>query len=326
MSKRVSAKTKAGSSSEPARPGWWRWLFRWLWILGAYAATLVFLLGLPVRLLGDSIDLFAPIFYATPWAVLMVCGWVAAWFWRGWRKLALGLAVAALLCAGGWVWTGFRFGSEGRGKANFRVAFWNCGHPDWRLRGILPMAVSWQADVACFAESREGALSPRWAEAFSTKRVQALGTEMVLAGPADLEIKSVGTLGGAGEFQLCRAVLAGREVFILLVDFDASPLKSRAPAFKRLTQLVTAYAEKPLIVLGDFNTPTESSYFKALRPWLTDAFDNAGSGLAATWPMAAPVLSLDHILVNKHLRLVGCEHHTSIYSDHRAVVVDLAWP
>jgi endonuclease/exonuclease/phosphatase (EEP) superfamily protein YafD len=41
--------------------------------------------------------------------------------------------------------------------------------------------------------------------------------------------------------------------------------------------------------------------------------------------MVAPIMSLDHVWLSKHFRVVRCEHRTSIYSDHRAVVVDLAW-
>ncbi len=332
MKKKDSAKTsaKSGKGAKPApeeapRRGLGRTLFRGLYLGAAWLATGLFLLGLPMRLVGDDSDTLAILFYATPWAVLMVCGALASWYWRVRWKFALGLLGATLLCLGAWIWTAFRFPPEGRGKSDFRVAYWNCAHPDWTLRGILPMAASWNAEVMCFGESRSGALSPKWAEAFPNLRVQPLVRDMLLAGPESVELKSSGSLNGGGDFELCRAKLGGREVFLIVVDFDATPGKSRRPAFDRLCQLVDAYSTQPLIVMGDFNTPFDSVHFQRLRAKMTDTFDNAGSGLSATWPMLAPVLSLDHILVNKFLRVVRCEHHTSIYSDHRAVVAELAW-
>lgn len=329
MKKRVAAKTsKAKDEPAPSRGGWLRVTFRWLWLAVAWLATILFLLGLPMRVLRDDYPSMAVLFYVTPWAVLMVTGFIAAWFWRRFRRFALGLAVASLLCTGGWLWNEFRFAPEGRGQPAFRVAYWNCGHPEWRLRGILPMAESWHADLLGFGESRENTLSPRWAETFPKQRVQVLASQMLLIGPENTELKSSGSLNGAGNFHFLRTQLAGREVFVILVDFNAVPMKSRGPAFDRLVQLARAYATQPLIVMGDFNTPADSVFFKDLRArtGLVDTFDNAGSGVAGTWPMLAPVLSLDHILVNSHLRIIRCEHHTSLYSDHRAVVADLAWP
>src|SRR5262245_22310660 len=116
MSKRSSSKGKAGDGEAP-RGGWWRVTWRWLWMGAGWLATAVLLAGLPMRLLGDESDALAIIFYATPWAVLMVCGILATWFWWRRRKFALGLGAAALLCVGGWIWTGVRFGASGRGAA-----------------------------------------------------------------------------------------------------------------------------------------------------------------------------------------------------------------
>jgi endonuclease/exonuclease/phosphatase family metal-dependent hydrolase len=109
------------------------------------------------------------------------------------------------------------------------------------------------------------------------------------------------------------------------VDFDGDPRQTRRAPFEQLYQIVKPHVNEPLIVMGDFNTPIDSVFFEKLRGQLQGAFETAGSGNAATWPMVAPIMSLDHVWLSKHFRVVRCEHRTSIYSDHRAVVVDLAW-
>lgn len=330
MSKGGKRKTAAAPAGKPGDEGggFWRVLGRGLWAILALGATVVLLIGLPVRLaLRDSVQTFAVVYYATPWVVLAVCGYLAAWYWRAWRKVALGILLLALCCTGAWIGTAFRFGAAPGGVAAFRVAYWNCARPGWRLGGILPKVESWRADLVCFGESRPtGPLSTRWAETFPNYRIQPLAREMLVLGPEATERKSSGSLGNAGEFHLLRSILGGREVFILLVDFDGLATQSREPAFARLYQLVDAYATQPLIVMGDFNTPSDSVHFRRLRAWMTDAFEAAGSGCNATWPMVAPVISIDHILVNKHLRVVRAEHQGSLYSDHRAVIADVAWP
>ena len=42
--------------------------------------------------------------------------------------------------------------------------------------------------------------------------------------------------------------------------------------------------------------------------------------------MPAPVLSLDQVWLGGGLRPLRCEHGVSAWSDHRPVIVDLAWP
>ncbi len=328
MSKGAKRKTAPPQAAPAEGRGFWRVLARVVWVTVALVSTLLLMAGLFVRLtVRDGVDLLAPVYYGTPWAVLAICGFIAAWFWRAWRKTAIATALIAVACTGAWIWTAFRFGPASPGTPAFRVAYWNCARPGWRLGGILPKVESWHADLMCFGESRpKGPLSTRWAETFPNHRVQAFSREMLLLGPERTERKSGGTLGGVGEFHLFSSTLGGREIFILLVDFDALVDQSRAPAFERLYQLVDAYSTQPLIVMGDFNTPTDSVHFKRLRAWMSDAFETAGSGCNATWPMVAPVLAIDHILVNKHLRVVRAEHQGSLYSDHRAVIADIAWP
>lgn len=330
MSKKAERRPSAARKgvAEPSRAGRTFRLLAWMaWVAFACFATVLFPVGLAVRLtVKDDVDGLAMVYYATPWIVLAVYGGVAAWYWRAWRKCAPVVALAATACAGAWGWTSWRAAPKDSGPADFRVAYWNCARTDWRVDGMLPMVQGWRADLLCFGEGRtKGSLAGKWQEAFPDFRVQALPREMVLIGPQDAMLRSSGTLGGAGEFQLVNMTLGGREVYVLFVDFDALPDRSRRPAFERLYQVVDAYATKPLIVIGDFNTPTDSVHFQRLRTRMSDAFETSGQGYAATWPMPAPVLALDHILVNKHLRVVRCEHHTSLHSDHRAVVADIAW-
>jgi endonuclease/exonuclease/phosphatase (EEP) superfamily protein YafD len=85
----------------------------------------------------------------------------------------------------------------------------------------------------------------------------------------------------------------------------------------------------PVVVLGDFNADRDHAPFRRLLDTgLRDAHDERGRGLARTWPTAAPLLHLDHVLVRdgRGARLVVRDVREVVLpgSDHRTVVADLA--
>jgi endonuclease/exonuclease/phosphatase family metal-dependent hydrolase len=146
---------------------------------------------------------------------------------------------------------------------------------------------------------------------------------MLLASPEPATQLHDGYLNDRGQYALVRTTIQGREVFVLMADFDAIVSLSRKPAFDRLLQILDEIGDVPLVVMGDFNTPSDSIYFLPLRARLRDVFETAGDGYSQTWPMPLPVLDLDHIWVSHHFEIVRAEHFTSFQSDHRGVTADL---
>ncbi len=89
--------------------------------------------------------------------------------------------------------------------------------------------------------------------------------------------------------------------------------------------------ELPLLVVGDFNTPTTSSLFQPVWGDMTSAFDTAGFGFGYTspcntgrhWPANTPWLRIDHILCDRHWHVSECWIGASDGSDHRFIAADL---
>ena len=299
------------------------------WHAAAWLSVPLILCGLAIRLtVKDSVDRFAMFYYATPWPVLTAMAAVCLIHWRSRPRIRWVTLGVFVLCATMFVLRYCAFGPKVDTPESFRIAYWNVARPEWRLDKVLPQAEMLHADFMVFGEARRGTqqTSPQWAQQFAGRFVLPLARELLLVAPSEVKRIDGGSLGGVGGCQICRAVISGREVFLLMVDYASTLERSRGPAFDRLFQIVDAYAEKPLIVIGDFNTPSDSVYFDRLRTRLTSAFEAGGRGYAATWPMPLPVLQLDHIWTNKHLRVLRCEHHTSLYSDHRAVTADITFP
>jgi endonuclease/exonuclease/phosphatase (EEP) superfamily protein YafD len=98
-------------------------------------------------------------------------------------------------------------------------------------------------------------------------------------------------------------------------------LYDRRKALTAIAAMADDTLDRPLLVLGDFNTPTDSVHFADLRRHHANAFEQAGWGCIATWPSVAPVLSLDQIWVNAYLNVENARHPWTTVSDHRPVVV-----
>ncbi len=95
-----------------------------------------------------------------------------------------------------------------------------------------------------------------------------------------------------------------------------------------LTQLAGEEAD-PLIMAGDFNaTADHAPMGRLLATGLRDAFDEAGRGIGATWPVwrgpMIPVMRLDHVLVRGPITVLGAEVQDNRGSDHRRVSVEVA--
>lgn len=299
-----------------------RGFFRLLWMLMSCSAVVILPIALIVRLtVRDHFVLSGIIFYATPWPVLWAMALVCAWRWRK-SSMRHWLAGVTIVCLGMWLWTSLRVGPTERPDGSFRISYWNVARPEVRLGRVLAEADRWRADFLVFGEHKRFTTPPEWAAHFAPRTVTPLGRELLLVSQGPMKRIDGGSLGGRGGCQISRVKIQGREVCLLMVDIDSRPDQSRKPAFDRLREIVVAYSAVPLVVLGDFNTPADSVHFDRLRELLTEAFDASGHGYTPTWPMPLPVMQLDQIWSNKHLRCVRAEHFASLYSDHRAIVAD----
>ncbi len=121
-----------------------------------------------------------------------------------------------------------------------------------------------------------------------------------------------------------RVEIRGRALTIVQVDLAASLPRNRALPFPALRRLLEIHASGDAILLGDFNTPSDSIHLDPIRRTWQNAFDNVGHGCPSTWPMPFPVLDLDQIWTHGNVRAVSCESTLTVRSDHRPVIVDLA--
>ncbi len=127
------------------------------------------------------------------------------------------------------------------------------------------------------------------------------------------------SLGRGSHAGLAHVELDGRPLTVVVVHPRSAPTSPRSEAFDALENLLATLRGEPLLVMGDFNTPSDSVFFDPLRRDLSSAFETAGTGYAASWPMPLPVLAIDQVWTSDSVRVRSCHLAGSSASDHRLV-------
>ncbi|WP_298417617.1 endonuclease/exonuclease/phosphatase family protein [uncultured Kordia sp.] len=98
------------------------------------------------------------------------------------------------------------------------------------------------------------------------------------------------------------------------VDVSANVKYFRKPMLENVVSQIKT--DDKTIVLGDFNTPYESLFFKNFKKKYQHAFTEKGNGFRETWFWNIPLLSLDHIWVSQDLEIIEIEKISTQKSDH----------
>ena len=79
----------------------------------------------------------------------------------------------------------------------------------------------------------------------------------------------------------------------------------------------------PLLVMGDFNTPTRGALYGALKTKLDDAFAATGWGFGYSYRSDLPLLRIDYLWTNKFVKPIRAFNVDSRASDHRPLIADV---
>ena len=241
---------------------------------------------------------------------------------HGRRRQAAVWALIALLPLA-WVmgvenrWTAAGAASAGMGR--LRIVHWNIRH-GWGWARIAPDAIAARADLYVFSEPPYAARERDVAKARGfTGATLHLGEMAVIAR---------GKLGkpewlshDAMQVILVPWSVDGATWNLLLVDLPSDVRIARDPLLRRVR--VLAEQREADVILGDFNAPRRSRALTPPPPGFVHAYDAAGSGWSATWPIPLPLWAIDQCLVGPRLQVVHYRLGFRRGSDHRMQLVDL---
>ena len=301
----------------------------WLWRALSWLTGLLWLVGSVVRIaIADRWDFVAVLFYALPLPVLVVIGIVAAESLRKLRirrvpQLLYGLVALQFVC---WLPQAIVFRADEPPRSATRLLFWNVNRGRLGYPAIAADILSFNPDVVCLVESTTaGQKKETWQPLMPGYEVHRLGMGMMLLLRGELIEQEPGMVIHSCRYHVLKVRIDRRPLVITIVDIASDPLRSRRPAFEKLVQLQSRQPKLPHVLVGDFNTPVDSTLFDRLRLDLTNAFEAKGSGFRETWPVTSPVLCLDQIWGDSRIKWHQCFAGWSVRSDHRPVIADFSF-
>jgi vancomycin resistance protein VanJ len=102
----------------------------------------------------------------------------------------------------------------------------------------------------------------------------------------------------------------------------STSIEDRREAVNILLGIAT-HTNMPLLILGDFNTPTRGTLYNALKSQLEDAFAATGWGFGYSFRSDLPLLRIDYVWVNRFVRPTRAFMIDTRASDHRPLVAEI---
>lgn len=209
----------------------------------------------------------------------------------------------------------------------FKVIVWNTRYIAGEDPRVVTDLFKLRADLIVLPESNglqqlveQESLAP---EGYSVHEFEG-GVSIIARG----EIRPIESylIGTRSRIAVVELVIDQRTIPIVTVDMESNPFLSRREAFEILDSLLN---KEPMLVLGDFNTPTESVWFEEVfekKHRYGHAFTDSGYGYNKTWPKPLPILALDHIWTRPDITSYKTELRPGKGSDHRMLFSTIALP
>ncbi|MHC5538094.1 endonuclease/exonuclease/phosphatase family protein [Singulisphaera rosea] len=236
---------------------------------------------------------------------------------KGEKRLAVALGLLALAPIGmvGLVenqWRRPRITSPA-GEA-FTLSHWNLGYGIWGLRGVEDVLLDRRSHLYVLSEAPVG---------FETRLAKRLGPGYTAVRMGTMAVVAEGrvspprrlTEGRTIQVDMMSWESRGERLEIFAVDIGSSLRVARDPLLRQLQILMETH--RPDVVVGDFNSPRRSRALCPPPEGFVHAYDVAGSGWSATWPVPCPVLAIDQCLVSSRISPIRYDLDSTWHSDHR---------
>ena len=253
-----------------------------LWLQRSCSGLL--LAGLILRIaFKDRIPYLSSVYYALPLPVLLFLAASAFYLARRLRRSrptriwGLATIVIALWCLAA---TCHWHSPAPSPPEPIRVLFWNTCRGLMGWGRVAEFINRRQPDVAGLVEAGEWSEQRRefWRASCPGYHVSMLGGGVVCLTKQPPGPGIAVRLPVQGQYRRLDVVVAEERLTLLIVDMRSNPFVSRQECLLQLSEDADALADRPVVVVGDFNTPADSIHFDPLRSGHRHAFESAGRG------------------------------------------------
>lgn len=290
------------------------------------AATVALIIRFTFR---DHWAVFAIIYYACP--LIVVAGFLlvaALCRWLNHRHVsAVTCLLLTVLLAVSWIRQSYQPADHAAAGAGTRLLFWNAARPRGDANAFIGVIRKQSPDIIGLVEAGTDNSASRkafWRQQLPDYEVALPGGGMVCLVRGEIRDVRIYRIGRRSRITGFLARVGQEEIGVILVDFDSNPFASRRSLFADIRFRAGQFAGRPVVILGDFNTPHDSVWFDLLRESYRSARAEAGRGWQTTWPAVLPILAIDHIWVSRDVELIQTDDGASWHSDHRWLTVDIA--
>lgn len=298
----------------------------WSWGASCLRRALygIVFIGVIARLAGDQAPLLSTAFYALPLPVLAGSTLLLTVMNFRQRARAIRWGVCSALILIGIYTEDWRHQPDRSQTNDLKVVFWNACrlHRGWDQ--VTAEVRSWDADIVALVEAgtlpREE-LRQKWMDGCPGYKVSILGAGIVLLTRGEAGQSTVHEFDRGSRAREIMTTVRGQSLKLVIVDIQANPFYSRNQPLQQLAKVTDTLSRESTVIVGDFNTPADSLLLEPLKSNYTMAFDQAGQGYRATWPIPLPVLSLDQAWTSAQVEVTSCQHLWTRASDHRPVAL-----
>jgi hypothetical protein len=251
-------------------------------------------------------------------ALLLPAGirWVARREW--WRAGAVLLGCGML--TGAWIQTAWVSAAAPPPAEAIEVVFWNIARGRMGYPALIDRLRSCDADLIGLVESgrKPGETQRIFETGFPGYAVSEMSQGITVLVRGKMTEEGEYKVSHA-RYRVFRCKVRGLDLRLMMVDVISNPLISRREPIEQLTRALASLNDRPLLVMGDFNTPTDSIFFGPWRNILQNGFASAGRGFGGTWPTMIPLQPIDQVWFNSALQVGNYRLTDTLLSDHRLV-------
>ncbi len=227
------------------------------------------------------------------------------------------------------IWTlnaEFVFRSQPALPGDLRIVFWNVARLQGGVDQLATQLRSYEPSVIALVEAdKNHQLNvPEWQAALPDYEVTGTRWGGLVAVKGQVLSDHERELSDASYCEEYELRINDVDFTLLLVDLASDLKRSRRARVDTFLKVAEAIADRPSVIVGDFNTPDDSVWLAPLCNRYRQAFRERGRGYAATWPMPLPVLTIDQMWVSQFVDVSSCQVGWTVSSDHRPIVSDLS--